>query len=254
MTSDSVATKTRWLIVNADDFGLSSGVNAGIIAAHERGIVTSASLLVRWPAAAEAASYAATRGKLSVGLHVDLGEWQCREGKWEELYRVVPADDAAAVRAEVRRQLDVFHKLAGGNPTHIDSHQHYHRDDPARTVVLEIAAELGVPVRDFAPGIRYCGGFYGQSAYGHPFPDGISRAGLLQLLEDLPPGVTELGCHPGLDDELRTMYCRERRHEVDVLCDAEIATAAGRLGIRLISFAEAASLAARQPVADSGIA
>ena len=46
---------TRFLIVNADDFGQSSGINRGIITAHEKGIVTSASLMVRWPAAVEAA-------------------------------------------------------------------------------------------------------------------------------------------------------------------------------------------------------
>ncbi len=48
----------RYLIVNADDFGLSEGVNRGIIRAHEQGIVTSASLMVRGAAAAEAARYA----------------------------------------------------------------------------------------------------------------------------------------------------------------------------------------------------
>ena len=48
----------RLLIVNADDFGLSPGVNAGVIEAHERGIVTSASLMVRWPRREQAAAYA----------------------------------------------------------------------------------------------------------------------------------------------------------------------------------------------------
>ena len=47
----------RRLIVNADDFGQSPGVNRGIIEAHQHGIVTSASLMVSWPAAAEAAAY-----------------------------------------------------------------------------------------------------------------------------------------------------------------------------------------------------
>ena len=46
----------RRLIMNADDFGISPGVNAGIIEAHERGIVTSASLMVRWPDAVAAAN------------------------------------------------------------------------------------------------------------------------------------------------------------------------------------------------------
>src|SRR5687767_10207836 len=66
-------TPKRYLIVNADDFGLSPGVNAGIVAAHENGIVTSASLMVRKLAAAEAADYGRRHPKFSVGLHVDLG-------------------------------------------------------------------------------------------------------------------------------------------------------------------------------------
>jgi predicted glycoside hydrolase/deacetylase ChbG (UPF0249 family) len=245
------APAARWLVVNADDFGLTRGVNAGIIAAHEHGIVTSASLMVRYPAAAEAANYAAARGKLSLGLHLDLGEWQCAGGDWQEVYCVVPLDDAGAVAAEARRQLGLFRELAGRDPTHLDSHQHVHRGEPVRSAALALAAELGVPLRDFAPRISYCGGFYGQAARGEPWPEGISRAALLGLLHDLPPGVTELSCHPGLDDELTTMYCRERRLEVEVLCDAEVASAVRRLDIRLVSYAEAAAVASG-PAAATG--
>src|SRR5215469_1414329 len=95
----------RHLIVNADDFGQSRGVNRGIITAHEHGIVTSASLMVRWPAAAEAAAYARSHPALSLGLHFDLGEWICRNGTWLPLYEVVPGGDAAAVVSEIGRQL-----------------------------------------------------------------------------------------------------------------------------------------------------
>ena len=63
----------RWLIVNADDLGLSSGVNQGILQAHEQGIVTSASLMVRHQAAPEAVAAAREHPRLGLGLHVDLG-------------------------------------------------------------------------------------------------------------------------------------------------------------------------------------
>ena len=75
----------RVLIVNADDFGLSRGVNAGVQKAHEQGIVTSAGLMVRGRAATEAAEYARATPSLSLGLHVETspqtglvasaGEW-----------------------------------------------------------------------------------------------------------------------------------------------------------------------------------
>src|SRR5215475_2897529 len=114
----------RYLIVNADDFGLSPGVNRGIIECAERGIVTSASLMVRWPAAAEAASYRNQSRNISIGLHVDLGEWVLRNGEWEPLYKVVDTEDKRAVEAEITQQLGQFRWLVGRNPSHLDSHQH----------------------------------------------------------------------------------------------------------------------------------
>ena len=77
----------RCVIVNADDFGQSPGVNRGIIEAHQHGIVTSASLMVNWPAAAEAAAYGRAHADLSLGLHFDVGEWCYRNEKWIVLVR-----------------------------------------------------------------------------------------------------------------------------------------------------------------------
>jgi hypothetical protein len=90
--------------VNADDFGRCEGVNAGVIEAFEKGIVTSASLLVRGNNAREAAEYARRHPDLSVGIHIDLGEWICRDGEWSILYEVVSRDDAAAIRDEIAAQ------------------------------------------------------------------------------------------------------------------------------------------------------
>src|ERR1041384_4752267 len=112
----------KYLIVNADDFGQSPGVNRGIIEAHERGIVTSASLMTRWLAAGEAALYAKQHPELSVGLHFDLGEWRYQAGDWVSVYSVAPLEDKVAVERELFRQLEVFRCLLGRDPTHINSH------------------------------------------------------------------------------------------------------------------------------------
>ena len=90
----------RQLIVNADDFGRSVGINRGILRAHREGIVTSASLMVRWPAAGDAAAWARRRDDVSIGLHPDLGEWIVRDSSWEPVYEVVDADDGPAVAGE----------------------------------------------------------------------------------------------------------------------------------------------------------
>jgi predicted glycoside hydrolase/deacetylase ChbG (UPF0249 family) len=227
---------SRYLIVNADDFGQSPGVNRGIVAAHERGIVTSASLMVRWPAAAEAAAYARGRPELSVGLHLDLGEWVCRNGSWQPRYEVVSVEDATAVAEEVTRQLAAFRRLLGTDPTHLDSHQHVHAQEPVRTVLRELARRLGGPVRHDTPGIRYCGRFYGQMADGAPLPEEIGVQRLLRLLAELPRGCTELACHPGEGDDLDSTYLRERSQEVRTLCDPCVRAAVDAAGIRLVSF------------------
>jgi len=227
----------RYLIVNADDFGQSPGVNQGVIEAHECGIVTSASLMVRWPAATEAAAYGREHLNLSLGLHLDLGEWAYRNETWMPVYEVVPMDDITAVADEVSRQLATFRHLVGRDPTHIDSHQHVHRWGPVRSVLAETARKLGVPLRHCSPEVRYRGEFYGQTGKGEPFPDAISVDRLIKILETLPPGVTELGCHPGVGDDLDTMYRSERAQEVEVLCDSRVRAAISALGIELCSFA-----------------
>jgi predicted glycoside hydrolase/deacetylase ChbG (UPF0249 family) len=230
-------TAARYLIVNADDFGRSPGVNRGIIESHERGIVTSASLMVRWPAAAAAAAYARAHPRLSLGLHLDLAEWAYRDESWVQLYEVAPAQDGAAVARAAAGQFAAFRDLVGRNPCHLDSHQHVHREEPARSVLLEMAKELDVPLRHFSPGVRYVGDFYGQAAKGWPCPEVISVPGLLRILTTLAGGVTELGCHPGQGEDFDSMYVRERSVEVKTLCDPHIRAALAAGAIELCSFA-----------------
>jgi predicted glycoside hydrolase/deacetylase ChbG (UPF0249 family) len=228
----------RAVIVNADDFGRSAGVNRGVLRAHDEGIVTSASVMVRWPPAREALRAGAARPALSLGLHVDLGEWAYRDGQWCAIYQVVDPRDARAVRDEVVRQLGTFRRLAGRDPTHLDAHQHVHRDEPLRSVLRELAADLGIPLRQFDARIRFQGGFYGQTAEGVPWPEGITVENLVALLQAVPRGWTELACHPAAAVAFETMYRTERICELSVLCDPRLRAVATGGGIRLCSFAE----------------
>ena len=85
----------KYLIVNADDFGASHGINRGIVDAHQRGILTSTSLLVDTPWSQDAASLTHTNPDLSVGLHVHL----CTRGQeW----------DGDSCRGEILRQWGCF--------------------------------------------------------------------------------------------------------------------------------------------------
>jgi predicted glycoside hydrolase/deacetylase ChbG (UPF0249 family) len=228
--------RTR-LIVNADDFGLSLEINRGVAASHLEGIVTSASLLVRGPAVTDAVARSRDLPRLSLGLHIDLGEWRHRQGAWTAVYEVAALDDADAVAAEIERQVDRFRELVGDDPTHLDSHQHVHRKHPVLSSAQAVARRLSVPLRHFAPGIRYCGDFYGQTGKGAPLPEAIGVAALIRIVAGLPPGVTELGCHPGgAEADGETMYASERATEVQTLCDPRVRAELGERNILLCSF------------------
>lgn len=234
---------SRALIVNADDFGLSPGVNLGVARAHEHGIVTSASFMVRGAAAREAVTYAHRYPGLSVGLHLDFGEWIWRNGVWHAVYRVVDPEDEAAVATEVRHQVDRFRALLRRDPTHLDSHQHAHRSEPARSVVLALGDELGVPVRGECDGIRYCGSFYGQTGKGEPLAGAVEPERLVELLHELPEGTTELGCHPAAAADCPSVYLNERLDELRALCDQRVRDALAE---------EAISLSAHVPTTNGG--
>lgn len=221
----------RYLIVNADDLGLCDSVNEGILTAHEHGIVTSATLMVRRAAAADASRRAASLPDLSLGLHLDLGEWEYDGGEWIETYRRCDPDSATEVESECRAQLELFRSLIGRNPSHLDSHQHVHRSEPVATVAARLADELKVPLRGRE--VRFEGGFYGQDGKGFSYPETISPAALLALLDSLPSGWTELGCHPA-EGPVPSTYDVERRVELKSLCDPQMraALAAKEVGLR----------------------
>jgi chitin disaccharide deacetylase len=228
----SSALPDRYLIVNADDLGASAGVNRGILEAHERGIVTSASLMVEMPAAEAFAERAAEAEGLSVGLHVTLTNEDA-----ELLF------DTQACRGELERQLSRFEELLGRAPTHLDSHHNVHLEPPLRELFEEVARERGLPLRGFSPA-RYYADFYGQWD-GEAHLEHVSVESLSEMLEaEVGEGVTEFGCHPGYTgDGFESSYLIEREAELRTLCDPAIRDRIEELGIRLISFADLAAVA-----------
>jgi predicted glycoside hydrolase/deacetylase ChbG (UPF0249 family) len=218
----------RFLIVNADDLGLSPAVNAGVLAAHERGVVTSASLMVRQGAAGAAVAGAGAHPELAIGLHLDLGGRHYESG--EELPLAPPA-------AECRAQLERFRELVGRDPTHLDSHKHSHEREPVAAAALAVADELGVPLRGGR--VRYERRFYGRGLDGEPYPEGVGVEHLLALIAGLPAGWSEIGCHPAAGPVPSSSYDAERRLELRTLCDPRVWEALNVTGINLCSFAQA---------------
>jgi len=151
---------------------------------------------------------------------------------------VVDTADAAAVAHELERQLERFRGLTGNDPSHLDSHQHVHREEPVRSIMGRRAKELRVPLRHHGR-MRYCGAFYGQRHNGSPMPEAIAPERLARLLAELPEGATELCCHPAARVEAGMAYGPERLREPESLCDPRVRQALERAGIRLCTFTEA---------------
>jgi chitin disaccharide deacetylase len=221
----------KTLVVNADDFGASDGVNRGIVHAHAHGIVTSASLMVTGAAAAGAVELAAENPRLGIGLHWDLDEGHPPEP--------VPLEDAGAVRRELARQLESFERMLGRPPTHLDSHHHVHRGEEVAPIARELASSLGVPLREEGP-VRYVGGFYGQWEWEVTDLEHVRPDYLVWLLRnEVDEGWTEIACHPGfVTGDFHSVYLAEREVEVETLVDPRVRAEVETLGIRLASYAD----------------
>jgi predicted glycoside hydrolase/deacetylase ChbG (UPF0249 family) len=238
----------RTLIVNADDFGLTRGVSAGILAAHRHGIVTSTTVLVTaHPDRAQLAQ--ASDAGLGLGLHVNLTHGRpltrgrslvdATGGFVRDPGRAAARVTAADVRAEVEAQITRFEALVGRPPTHLDTHHHVGLHTPVREVVLDVARRHGLAVRSQdgdarararSVGLRTPDHFFGQSGPGAYW----SPARTLAHLRVLPAGVSEFMCHPGwFDADLAySRYGRQRDVEMAGLGAPTARAAAHARGVR----------------------
>lgn len=150
----------RRLIVNADDFGYTSGVNRAIVEAHSRGVVTSSTLMANGPAFAEAVQLAKTVPKLSIGCHVVLTDGepvlsaeqlpslttaaQFRDGMMAFAARAIAGRiDAGQITAETAAQIRKI-QSAGIAVSHLDTHKHTHLFPKVLRPLLRAAADCGV--------------------------------------------------------------------------------------------------------------
>ena len=240
------------LIVNADDYGMSRGVNLGIIEAHKNGIVTSTTLMVTMPEVEHGLLLARDCPDLGIGLHLNctLGKpltdckslikengdfYKPRENPDQELF------SEEEIYNEFSAQYDLFVKQVGRKPTHLDSHLYAHQVYPkAKAAALRLANEKGVAVREFQTEGHYPAVFYGDFKY----KDGETLDQLMEkLVGDNTPifnsEIVELMCHPAyIDNTLFTMstYTIGRIKELDILTSDEVKSFVKRNNIELINF------------------
>jgi hypothetical protein len=162
----------------------------------------------------------------------------------------VPAEIRDEAAAQAKRFADVF----GRHPTHIDTHYHMHRLPRILDAVLEVAADLGLPVRAVTPEmarqIRARGLRASDRMIGDVGPEAYWNAeSLVRSIETAEEGVTELMCHPGYADDALSMstYCKQREGELRGLCDPRPKAALKQAGVRLIRYDDLAAMPGRRP-------
>jgi predicted glycoside hydrolase/deacetylase ChbG (UPF0249 family) len=153
----------RQLVINADDLGLTVGVNDGIFDAHELGVLTSASLFANAPATEDAIRRARARTSLGVGAHLALVDGTptlparfiptlvADDGRFRQSWRpfIVACLQGRVSLAEVERELTAQIeriRAAGVSLTHLDAHKHVHAYPPVFAIVARLAARFGIPV------------------------------------------------------------------------------------------------------------
>lgn len=150
----------RLLIVNGDDFGISEGVNRGIVEAHRRGILTSATVMANLPALEHAVQLWREHPTLGVGIHLNLTTGAPilppgrvptlvgPEGRLLGLNRLLKRMslgriDAGQLESELSAQVEKAME-AGLQPTHLDSHHHVHAHPFLQRIVVRVAVRYGI--------------------------------------------------------------------------------------------------------------
>jgi chitin disaccharide deacetylase len=213
------------LIVNADDFGFTCDVNAGIVDAHTNGILTATTLMANGDAFEDAVQLARANPTLDIGIHfVLIG------GHSLLTQKPFPKDVPSLIRAVYAGDLNLYDEFAaqarkivdaGIFPLHADTHKHTHLLPPVSRALRSVAedfhiaflrrpADLDLPFRaplktrlvnrlvrnraralDLSP-LRVTNHFAGFALTGR-----YNTEDLQKLFDNLPEGVTELMTHPG---------------------------------------------------------
>ncbi|MEK7522825.1 MAG: ChbG/HpnK family deacetylase [Patescibacteria group bacterium] len=219
--------KPKYLIVNADDFGMSNGITDGIIEAHERGIVTSTSLMI----IAKESSYAAKKSmrcpRLSVGLH--------------GVFKTSRKDTTDVYLNQLENQLKVFIALIGKKPTHFDVH-----GVPPTSTSMMFAARCFIAMHKFTyrgiEGTKVIKNFYGMKGR-TIIPGAVSVEKLSQLLNSVNSGTSVLVCHPGqTSNRLTDPYRIVRNQELKTLTSSKIVALIRNKKIQLLNFKEVVSI------------
>jgi predicted glycoside hydrolase/deacetylase ChbG (UPF0249 family) len=261
------------LIINSDDYGRTPEISRGIREAHLRGAVTSTTCMMNIPTTAEDIAMALKEAPaLGMGVHLvltmgrpvsapesvpSITDKNGQFFKYTPLVEQLPNLNMDEVKKEWRAQIEAFMQAAGRKPTHLDSHHHSSYFSPALfQAMLELANEYDCAIR-----FPFTGTISKEleetnkhvpdllKEFDPPRPDHFvvdfyderaTHAELLNILNNLADGTTEIMCHPGYTDDVfakESVYNDQRDRELKILTDPSIKQAIQANGIQLITFA-----------------
>jgi chitin disaccharide deacetylase len=225
------------IIVNADDFGYSRGVNYGILDSHLNGIVNSTTLMMNMYGTDHAIELAKKNPSLQVGIHLvltcgkpllqDVPSLVDTNGNFKRLSRLKENLDISLTDLEREWSAQIEKFLASGlNLTHIDSHHHVHTFNDFLPVIQKLANKFQLPVRtngyERVEGVEAFSDVCLVDFYGY----GVTSNYFQLLPERVEKGQkVEVMCHPAyLDSYLLSgsSYTHDRLKEIDVLTTVKL--------------------------------
>lgn len=265
---------SKQLIVNADDFGLSRGVNRGIMKAHLQGIVSSASIMVTMPGFQDAVQWAKSVPSLGIGFHFNLSYGKPLSPAHEvpslvdedgNFHKMKLSNPPHWEKDDVEKELILQWaqvKTSGIAITHLDSHHYIQRIPTVYPAYSQLAQEEGLPMRQtfqFEQGYNYeeYEPIHSEKhtlPKDHPYTTDTfigdiyfrnkSVENLSEHLTHLKKGVTEINCHPGyVDDELKKLsaWTSYREMELKTLIHPNLKQVLQQNQIELITFKDLAT-------------
>lgn len=246
----------KYLVVVADDFGFTQGINKACVEAVQKGILTEMSLMMDAPASKEAIRIARQNNIPDLGIHITLHDivgtgTYLRTSDYKKLLSESLPDKLIA---RVKDELQRFEQQVGRPPTHINGHKNCHLHPKIITTVSEYAAQHGIYVR--RPHTLSDGNNAGADMTSELVKRSIkltdfifehinasydnAYADFLEDLENVPDkSVTEIFFHPGyVDEELSksTSLVEGRTVDLQLLLDGGFENKIRSLGFSLTTF------------------
>ncbi len=236
------------LIINADDFGMCEGVSLGIIKCHTDGVLTSTTLMTNMPFAPHAVEMARMYPKLGLGIHLvatcgtpvipGKKSFTDEHGNFKKLKNYPNGEvkmNPDELYLEWKAQIELFIRMVGKKPTHIDSHHHVHLLPGNVDVAICLAKEYDIPMRQETD----LGLDYEVATLMRGFGNNIS---IDYFEKDLTVDTTqELMCHPAFIDYhlyQNSSYCNERVFEMKFIRSQEFRNWINDHKIKLINYSD----------------